>query len=179
MRINKAKGVMSGFNNIWKSSYISYSTKLNILNSCVFSIALYSCETWTLKKDDCNKILAFEMYCYRRILRISWIQKVTNVEVRRRLEIREDLLQKVMKRKLGLFGHICRMGNERKIKSVMLGSMDGTGRRGRPCREWLDDIKDWCQLDTHSLSILAQDRTEWKQLTKCAMDTYGLSAHGH
>ena len=66
--------------------------------ACVFSVALYACETWTL-------------------------------------------------RKLSLFGHICRMENERKMKSVILGSMDGKGKRGRPKREWLDDIREWCQKD--------------------------------
>ena len=90
----------------------------------------------------------------------------------------EDLMQVIMRRKLGLFGHICRMDNSRKIKCIMLGTMDGTGRRGRPNREWLDDIRDWCQEDIHTLSVLAQDREMWKQKTKFAVDTYGLSVHG-
>src|SRR5260221_8754759 len=98
--------------------------------------------------------------------------------VRRRLNITKDLMQAVMKRKLGLFGHICRMDNSRKIRSVMMGIMEGTGRRGRTNREWLDDVRDWCQKDVHSLSLLAQDSEMWKQVTKCALDTYGLSAQG-
>ena len=118
------------------------------------------------------------MYCYRRILHLSWTEKVTNVEVRKRLKIREDLMQAVMRRKLNLFGHICRMDNSRKIKGVMVGIMEGTGKRGRPSREWLDDIRDWCQKDVHSLSTIAQDRSEWKAMVKCAVGTYGLSAHG-
>src|SRR6266536_6084175 len=69
-----AKGVMAGFNNIWNSKQISYRTKLNILKTCVFSTALYACETWTIKKTDRNKILAFEMYCYRRMLHLRWTQ---------------------------------------------------------------------------------------------------------
>src|SRR6218665_3061701 len=64
--IAKAKGVIAGFNNIWKSKQISHKTKLNILKTCVFSTALYACEAWRLKKTDRDKILAFEMYCYRR-----------------------------------------------------------------------------------------------------------------
>jgi hypothetical protein len=174
-RIAKAKGIMAGFNNIWKSKQISYKTKLSVLKTCVFSTALYACETWTLKTIDKQKILAFEMYCYRRILHLSWMQKVTNVEVRRTLHIEDDLLQNVMKRKLCLFGHICRMDNSRKIKSVMMGIMEGTGRRGRPNREWLDDIRDWCQKELHSLSRLALDRDTWKNQIKMALDTYGHS----
>ena len=61
-------------------------------------------------------------------------------------------MQTIMRRKLALFGHICRMKNDRKIKSVMMGTMEGTGKRGRPNREWLDDVKDWCQKDVHILS---------------------------
>ena len=70
-RIAKAKGVMAGFNNLWKSKQISYSTKLTIVKTCVFSVALYAFETLTMKKADEEKILAFEMYCCRRILRSS------------------------------------------------------------------------------------------------------------
>jgi hypothetical protein len=177
-RIAKAKGVMTGFNTIWKSKTISYATKLKILKTCVFSTALYACETWTLKKTDAGKILAFEMYCYRRILHLNWKQKITNIEVRKRLNIKEDLMQAIMKRKLGMFGHICRMKNNRKLKTVMTGMMEGKGRRGRPCREWLDDIKDWCQSDIYSLTQLAQDRDVWRKMINCALDTYGLSAQG-
>ena len=58
----------------------------------------------------------------------------------------------------------------------MTGMMDGTGRRGRPCREWMDDITDWCQTDVHRLSLLAQDGDTWKMIIKTALDTYGLCA---
>ena len=177
-RIAKAKGVMAGLNSIWNSKKISYRTKTNVLKTCVFSTVLYACETWTMNKKDRAKILAFEMYCYRRILHITWTMKVTNKEVRRRLDIRGDIMQSIMRRKLSLFGHICRMDDGRKIKTVMLGSMDGGNRRGRPCREWADDIRDWCGKDIHSLSLLAQDRDGWRSVVQCALDTYGPSAHG-
>ena len=102
-----------------------------------------------------------------------------NEEIRRRLNIRENIVQMIIRRKLNLFGHICRMSNDRKVKTVMLGEMDGTGRRGRPNREWLDDIRDWCQKDIQSLSRETEDRGKWKMIVKSALDTYGLSAHGH
>src|SRR6218665_1078144 len=73
-----------------------------------------------------------KMYCYRRMLHLNWKMKVTNKEVRKRLNIKTDLMQTIMKKKLGRFGHICRMEDSRKIESVMLGIMDGKGRRGRP-----------------------------------------------
>jgi len=65
---------------------------------------------------------------------------VTNGEIRKRLNIKKDLMQAVMRRKLGLFGHVCRMKNKIKIKDVMMGMVEGIGRRGRPCKKWMDDI---------------------------------------
>ena len=105
--------------------------------------------------------------------------KVTNKEVRKRLNIKTDLMQTIMKRKLGLFGHVCRIEDSRKIKSVMLGIM-GKARRGRPNMEWIyiDNIKEWCNKDLYSLTTSALDRKFWKQTIKCVLDTYGLSAHG-
>jgi len=124
-RIAKGKGMLENLKTIWKDRNISYATKLSILKTCVFSTMLYGCETWTYKKADKDKISAFEMYCYRRVLRIRRMQKVKNEEVRRRLDVKENLMQVIMKRKLGLFGHVCRMNDSRKIKSVMFGMMNG------------------------------------------------------
>src|SRR5207245_10192366 len=73
-------------------------------------------ETWTLRKADRTALLIFEMYCYRWILHVKRLYKIRNSEIRRRLLVKEDLAQVVMRRKLSLFGHICRMENERKIK---------------------------------------------------------------
>src|SRR6218665_345928 len=73
-------------------------------------------------------------------------QKITNEEVSRRvyrLQCKQNIIQHIMNRKLNLFGHICRMKDNRLVKEVMFGTMEGELRRGRPCREWLDDIKEW------------------------------------
>ena len=80
-------------------------------------------------------------------------------------------------KKLGLFGHIYRMDNSRKIKSVMTGMMEGTGKKGRPCREWIEYIEDW-QTDVCSATQIAQDIGAWTSMVASAVDTYGLSAHG-
>jgi len=83
-----------------------------------------------------------------------------------------------MKRKLTLFGHKARMNDKGKIKTVMLSEMEGAKRRGRSCREWLDDIKEWCEEDIGHLRKAVQDRNKWKEMVKCAFDTYRLYAHG-
>src|SRR6218665_1956731 len=99
----------------------------------MFSTGLYACEALMQKKNNRDKILAYEMYCYRRLLQIDWTQ-VTDAELRR-AKHKKDLIQVVMRKKMGLFGHVCRMENNRKIKDVMMWMMAGTGRRGRTCTE--------------------------------------------
>src|SRR6218665_2469280 len=103
---------------------------------------LYGCETWTITKVAEAKILAFERKCYRKILRIGWMQKVTNAELYRRIDLKENLVPKIIIRKLQLVGHICRMENDRKIKLVhaVFGRLEGTNKRGRPHKEWMDNI---------------------------------------
>ena len=86
-----------------------------------------------------SRILSFERKCYRKLLRIGWTQKVTNEELYRKIHLAQTLLQKVIQRKLRLFGHICRMNDSRKIKTLAFGMMDGSNKRGWPhrCRFFL------------------------------------------
>src|SRR6218665_3155229 len=104
---------------IWKSTTIHKKLKLEVLKTCVFRSMLYGCEAWAITKVAEVKILAFERKCYRKILRIDWVQKVTNAELYRGIDLTENLMPKLITRKLELFGHICRMENDRKIKSVV------------------------------------------------------------
>ena len=113
------------------------------------------------------------MRCYRRILKIRWQQKVTNEEVRRRVKSTSNVMQEVVKRKLTMFGHICRMSQERRVKKIMMGTMAGNNRRGRPRREWLKDIEEWCGKDLPTLVREAQDRGKWKDYVKRVADTNG------
>lgn len=173
IRIAKSRANLKAMDKIWKSKAIALKTKLSILNTCVFSSMLYGCETWTLTKESQRRILAFERICYRKILRLGWIQKITNEELYRRILLNETLFQKVIQRKLTLFGHICRMSNDRKIKTLVFGIMDGKNRRGRPNREWADDIEDWCGANLQQLSHSALNRQMWKTIVKRASDTNG------
>ena len=83
-----------------------------------------------------------------------------------------------MKRKLKQFGHIQRMRDDRKLKSIMTGIMEGLGRRRRPCSEWLQDIEEWCGMNIQEITHKANDRETWKKVVKCAVDTYGIEDHG-
>jgi hypothetical protein len=172
-RIARAMGTLGGFNKVWSSREIRLGVKLNILKTCVFSTLLYAAETWTIKKEDKDRLLSFEMKCYRRILRIRWQQKITNVEVRRRMKVTTNVMQEVIKRKMTMFGHICRMTRDRRVKKVMEGFMEGNNRRGRPRREWLQDIEAWGGKNVPTLMREAQDRNRWRIIVMHAVDTNG------
>ena len=163
-RIGKATGAMASLKHIWTSKKLKIDNKLKVLKTCVFSVLLYASETWTLKETDKKKLLAFEMKCYRRILKINWRDMIRNEDIRKRISKKETIIDTIRKRKLGLFGHICRMNDNRLIKHIVFSTMDGKSRRGRPCREWLDDITEWYQRSGQDLFHLAQDRRAWKNL---------------
>ena len=173
IRIARGTAALKAMDKVWKSSAINIKTKLKVLKTCVFSTMLYGCETWVLTKDLQRRVLSFERKCYRKLLRIGWTQKVTNEEVYKRVNMTENLLQKVIQRKLGLFGHICRMKEDRKIKALIFGIMDGRNKRGRPHREWADDIEEWGGANLQELGHAAQSRQGWKDIVRRASDTYG------
>jgi hypothetical protein len=102
LRFAKAKAVLVALEKIWKSKSITLRSKLAILQTCVFSGALYACETWVLTKEISRRIAAFERICFRKLLRIGWTQEMKNEELYRKIGLRESLLQKVIKRKLQL-----------------------------------------------------------------------------
>jgi hypothetical protein len=173
IRIAKGTAALKGLDTIWKSRAINIKTKIAVLKACVFSSMMYGCETWILTKDSQRRILSFERKCYRKTLRIGWTQRVSNEELYKRINLKENLMQKVIQRKLGLFGHFCRMRDDRKIKSLVFGIMEGANKRGRPHREWTDDIEEWCGADLQKLGHLAQNRLDWRDIVKRASDTYG------
>ena len=163
-RIGKATGVLASLKHIWNSKKLKIDNKIKVLTTCVFSVLLYASETWTLKETDKKKLLAFKMKCYRRILRISWKDMMKNEDIRKKISKERTIVDTIKKRKLELFGHIYRMEDKRLIKHILFSRMDGKSRRGRPCREWIDDIIEWSGRNGQDLSHLAQDRRAWKNL---------------
>ena len=97
------------------------------------------------------------MKCYRRILKLNWRDMIRNEDIRKKISKEETIVDIIKKRKLRLFGHICRMDDARIIKHAICSKMEGKSRRGCPCREWLDDIIEWCQRSGQELYHLAQD----------------------
>ena len=160
---------------IWRSRDISITTKVDLLVTCVFSRLLYAAETWTLKAADENRLRAFETRCYRRILGIHWFDRVTNEAVRTRVGRAETVVDTVRKRKMELFGHICRMNGERMLKTVVTGMVDGSRGRGRPARRWIDDITKWCNCTIPEAVRKAGDRRTWRSTIELSTGLYGPS----
>ena len=157
-RIGKAYGVLGGFNKLWDAGELSLGTKLKLLRTCVFSVLLYAAETWTLKKEDERRLRAFEMKCYRRLLGVKWFHFVTNDVIKKLVNMTDDIVTTIKRRKVRLFGHICRMDDNRLLKVIMSGMVDGTNRRGRPKKSWIDDVKEWTGLTIRDMIDIAYDR---------------------
>ena len=174
-RINLASQTMGMLKTIWRSRDISITTKVDLLVTCVFSRLLYAAETWTLKAADENRLRAFETRCYRRLLGIHWFDRVTNEAVRTRVGRAETVVDTVRKRKMELFGHICRMNGERMLKTVVTGMVDGSRGRGRPARRWIDDITKWCNCTIPEAVRKAGDRRTWRSTIELSTGLYGPS----
>ena len=108
----------------------------------------YGAEAWTLKARDERKITSMEMWLWRRMLRISWMEKRTDNSILQELEIKRELLGHVRKRKLSYYGHLCRDHGCQITKTVVEGYVEGRRRRGRPRKQYIDNIKQWTQLTT-------------------------------
>ena len=163
-RIAIAKNATIALTNIWKNRSITLRTKLRLLNSLVFPVASYGSECWVLKKKDQKRIGSFELWCYRRVLRISWTEKKTNDEVLRRINCNDRLLDILNKRKLKFVGHVMR--SESLGKNLLTGMVLGNRGRGRPKTRYSDNIRDICGLTMVQVERKAQDRVEWRRLVQ-------------
>ena len=165
IRIAVATAAMTKLQEIWKSK-ISLNTKIRLYRSLVLSIFLYGCETWTLYADTERRIQAFEMKCYRKILRVLYTEHRTNNDIREEISAftgrQEPLLAIVKRRKLAWFGHTTR--HDSLCKTVLQGTVDGGRRRGRQRKSWMCNIKEWTSLPMPELLATAEDRSTWRKM---------------
>ena len=162
-RIAVARLRFSELSNILTSQSTQLGTRIRLLKCYVHSVLLYGSETWTITKTSERKIKAFEMWTYRRMARISWKERKTNKEVCDALGLETNLLKEMKSRKLKYFGHVKR--HTTILKEVMEGKVDGKRARGRPPRQWLDDIREWTGKSAKECTDLARDRNEWRSIT--------------
>ena len=131
--------VMTNLDSILKSRDITLPTKVHLLKAMVFPVVMYGCESWTIKKAKCTRIDAFEMWCWRRQLRIPWTARRSNQSILKEISPGCSLEGLMLKLKLQYFGHL--MGRaDSSEKTLMLGKIEGRRRRGQWRMRWLDGI---------------------------------------
>ena len=131
-----------------------------MVKSLVFPVAIYGCESWTVKKYEQSRIDAFELWCWRRLLRISWKEKRSNISVLEEIKPDMPLQAIILKQKLIYFGHVMR--SESLEKTTMLGMGGGKRKQGRPRSRWVDEILQTTGMGLQGLKEITGDRGAWR-----------------
>ena len=149
---------------VLKSKKIALNTRKLILQCYIWSKLQYGVETWTIVESMAKRLSAFEMWYYRRMLRISWTEKVSNEEVLERAKIKKRLYNIIQTKKLQYFGHIIRQNGDTLQCTVLDGKVNGSRGRGRPRMKWTTNISKWKGLEYHQEVRQAQHRQEWRTI---------------